>query len=238
MLVARHYALPTAFAKDSGWCAQSQQPKDGRWRELLEATTDAQKAKEIRSILRDMRTSALPRLSAQHLYQVAVNGLPIGHKVGSHACPLCGSQHDDAAHLLYGCETSRQLWTLALTAWTRAVDGQAWAQELTTPPTNANQAQLSIQSRRALVLGRRPEAERQHPEAFSLLRGLVITALLDHRNQQRARQRDNATNTPPPAAEAAAKLYTRVRCTFNRAVANELRHAHAREQNMHVYAHA
>ena len=114
MLVARHFALPTAFAKDSTWCAQSHQPKDGRWRELLEATTDAETAKELQSILRDMRTSALPRVSAQHLYQVAVNGLPIGNKVGSRACPLCGSQHDDAAHLIYGCDTSRQLWALAL----------------------------------------------------------------------------------------------------------------------------
>ena len=58
MLVACHYALPTAFAKDSTWCAQSHQPKDGRWRELLEATTDTERAIELKSILRDMRTSA------------------------------------------------------------------------------------------------------------------------------------------------------------------------------------
>ena len=167
----------------------NEQGRPGKWRELLQSTSEEGRRSEVRRILKDMRSSALPRVAAQRTYQVAVNGLPVGHRVGSHACPRCGprghhplmdSQVEDCEHVVAGCQVSRLLWALVLTQWAAHVDAQEWTRELTAHQTTST---LTNQARRALILGQRPAGQQQHPQAFALLRGLVLASLIDHRNE-------------------------------------------------------
>ena len=167
----------------------NEQGRPGKWRELLQSTSEKGRRSEVRRILKDMRSSALPRVAAQRTYQVAVNGLPVGHRVGSHACPRCGprghhplmdSQVEDCEHVVAGCQVSRLLWALVLTQWAAHVDAQEWTRELTAHQTAST---LTNQACRALILGQRPASQQQHPQAFALLRGLVLASLIDHRNE-------------------------------------------------------
>ena len=186
-----------------------------------------------------MRTRALPRLAAQRAYQVAVNGLPVGERAGTARCPCCAPTHgplaphqeENCEHIVMGCAVSRLLWALILTPWTAHVDGQAWTGEFTAQ--TVPRLPLSKQARRALILGQRPTDQQQHPEAFALLRGLVISSLIDHRNERAAAKRLGSHNTVPPQ-EAAQKLYTKIRRALGNALACDLRHTHAMEQCYHV----
>ena len=81
-------------------------------------------------------------------------------------------------------------------------------------------------------------AQQQHPEAFALLRGLVLSTLLDHRNECAAANVGGPSPNGPAPLEVAQKLYAKVRRAFNSAVACELRHAHATEQCFHVRGQA
>ena len=140
------------------------------------------------------------------------------------------SQIEDCEHVVAGCKVSRLLWALVLTQWAAHVDAQEWTRELTAHQTTST---LTNQARRALILGQRPAGQQQHPQAFALLRGLVLASLIDHRNECAVANKDQAHTRKPPQEEA-SRLYGKVRRAFNHAIVCDLRHAQASEQYYHV----
>ena len=205
-LVSRRFttdnALPSAFAIG------------GRWRGLL---TRGRAQQETHAVFSGARTQALPMRAAQTLYHWHVDTLAVRcHLPGESLCPLCRAQGHRAAntsrHRLEGCAFSAALIRCAMVAWRDRFPNETWTDALTNPPAFYEIVPGGGLPRdrtlsRAIALGLRPDGQRAEPEAFALLRGLLMDAI-----EVTARQTWNAQQAG--LEPRTADLYHAVHCAY------------------------
>ena len=198
----------------------------GCWRSLLQCDPllgdDSLAVRTaVREVFTRSRTQALPQRARQALWQLHVAGFAIGARTGGDGLDPVSLAVDDSrvvethTQLVLHGPVARRVWQCVLDGFVRRwPSGSAW----TAGVLRGHDASRTAQ--RAILLGLRPGT--QASEAFALLRGLTVDAIVRHRNSLSAAMRDGLRE-PFDALRAAADIYARVREELQAALSNDRR---------------
>ena len=98
---------------------------------------------------------------------VAVNGVPVGRRIGHAKQCTCGA-NENLEHVLFYCPTALKLWRLLLPQWATRTAAQSWA----TPLITGHLADKDCQ--RAIALGVRPDGQTANDEEWQTLRATQL----------------------------------------------------------------
>ena len=179
--------------------------------------------KEIKTVITAGKSQSLTLRVRQTVYPALMDGLLIGQRFGSPQCPMCGKQ-ESARHLLAECPVAIYTWYNLATACRWKNWAHTWAKEIVRiGPYRAPEWGPGL--RRTMLIGLRPEGERNLQEPFALMRGLTISAILAQRNAaSQAKERAIAEGEGWDGVDhywTATKIYSEVTQRFETGIHEE-----------------
>ena len=213
-------AFPTAFRCEQRRPAQPRAA--GPWRYLLDlvpAGDDLSPATRaaVGEVFASSRTQALPLRARQSLWQLHTCGLPIGDRTGGDGmCPVAAAA-DPATPPVP--ETHLQLAVYSPTAqrvWQQVLGGLHVAGPMRLPwGAHVMDGELPDRTAlRAIVLGlipAQPAVSRADREAFALVRGLTVDALVRHRHSVSLAVAEGRVDPEYDPVRACSALYAQIR---------------------------
>ena len=202
-LPGEHGAFPRAFAQG------------GEWHALLDGTDDGARAREVRAVFA-VQCSALPRCTRQTLWQVHTCGLPVGERNGGDGfCPVVAASgwpavRETHAQIAMHSPTAELVWRHVFRAW-----------ELHFSVTFAP----GRERERAALLGLVPQPMGALRDAWQLLRGVTLHAIVAHRHATSLQLQSGGEHDRDPQPyhrlHAASSVYEAVRLAFQAAITGE-----------------
>ena len=232
--------LSLVFERDGGYPRMFRE--DGAYAPLIEppgAAGETMYDREVSRVYALAIRPCIPLRARQTLYELHA-GAHGEHGWHPHDlgrwCPVCAAlstASDDwgaywsLEHAVLHCPLARLIWHQVLTAWTEHLPRQTWTDgpaPQSLPDCRLQDFACTADIRRAVLIGLRPDDQREHADPFALLRAITVHEL--YRHSTRLRRRSHAMGLDPRGGDLPAgveAVYSSIRHAFQRAAAGELR---------------